>query len=340
MVFYPKKPSDTFSYGKMTNYREIQIINPQLEESVDHHFEKWKKMFSIEFKIEELEMRKSIWTKSVKMVQEHNNNETKPYTLALNRFAAMTHEEFHNAYLMPQSGCSATKNGWLFDKSNDKSLPYEVDWRKKNVLSKVKNQGKCGSCWTFSTTGAIEAHLAIYRKQRLLLSEQQLVDCAGDFDTHGCQGGLPSHAFEYIKYNGGIETETEYPYKAKNMKCKFDKNVETLGLVKDSLNITSGDEESLAAALAHKGPVSIAFHVASDFRLYHKGVYTNSNCPDTAKDVNHAVLAVGYGTDENEIPYFIVKNSWGPQWGINGYFKIEKGKNMCGLSVCNSLPLV
>merc|ERR1712083_861338 len=202
--------------------------------------------------------------------------------------------------------------------------------------------------------GCLEAHLAIKYSNWMAprLSEQQLVDCAGAFDTAGCGGGLPSHAFEYIKYAGGLSTEFSYPYHAVNQNCTFNKTatlethpfrptsagvgVEVPG---GSVNITAGDENSLKYYLATKGPVSVAFQVASDFRHYSYGVYSSTVCKNGAMDVNHAVLAVGYGTDPaSNMTYWTIKNSWDYTWGVNGYFKMEAFKNMCGVANCNAFP--
>jgi cathepsin H len=173
----------------------------------------------------------------------------------------------------------------------------------------------------------------------VLLSEQQLVDCAGAFNNFGCGGGLPSQAFEYIRYNGGIDTEDSYPYAAKDDKCEYHPN--TVGAkVWDVVNITEGAETQLKHAVATMRPVSVAFEVVNDFRLYNGGVYTSSVCHTSPQTVNHAVLAVGYGEDENGTPYWIIKNSWGEDWGLNGYFHMEMGKNMCGVSTCASYPVV
>uniref|UniRef100_A0A3B3UKJ9 Cathepsin H n=1 Tax=Poecilia latipinna TaxID=48699 RepID=A0A3B3UKJ9_9TELE len=149
--------------------------------------------------------------------------------------------------------------------------------------------GACGSCWTFSTTGCLESVTAISTGKLVPLSEQQLVDCAQDFNNHGCNGYY--------------------------------------------------DEMGMVDAVATRNPVSFAFEVTSDFMHYHQGVYTSTKCHNTTDKVNHAVLAVGYGQD-NGTPYWIVKNSWGPYWGIDGYFLIEMGKNMCGLAACSSFPVV
>jgi len=169
------------------------------------------------------------------------------------------------------------------------------------------------------------------------LAEQQLVDCAQAFDNHGCNGGLPSHAFEYVKYAGGISTEDSYPYTAEDHKCTVDSSTFALEVEGGSFNITEGDEASMKSALYGHGPVSIAFQVVDGFRDYTEGVYTSDVCKNAPENVNHAVLAVGYGTLD-ETNYWDVKNSWGADWGDNGFFKIERGVNMCGVAMCNSYP--
>ncbi|NWI40961.1 CATH protein, partial [Picathartes gymnocephalus] len=242
--------------------------------------------------------------------------------------------------------------------------PDSIDWRKKgNFVTPVKNQGACGSCWTFSTTGCLESAIAIATGKLLSLAEQQLVDCAQAFNNHGCSGGLPSQAFEYILYNKGLMGEDSYPYQAKvppaqpqhpsrarpgtasnssslspqNGTCKFQPD-KAVAFVKDVINITQYDEDGMVEAVGKHNPVSFAFEVTSNFMHYRKGVYSNPRCEHTPDKVNHAVLAVGYG-EENGTPYWIVKNSWGHLWGMQGYFLIERGKNMCGLAACASYPV-
>lgn len=208
------------------------------------------------------------------------------------------------------------------------------------MVSPVKSQGQCGSCWTFSTVGALESHWNILGKGRnVTFSEQQLVDCAGDFDNHGCEGGLPSHAFEYIRHIGGIESDLTYPYAAKDGACVFRKHI-AVGYVRfGSYNITQGDEQEMAEKLYTEGPVAVSFQVIAGFKNYNGGVYTVENCGKTTKDVNHAVLATGYGADNGK-SFWNVKNSWGINWGVSGFFKIERGTNMCAIAQCNSYPLI
>ncbi|KAE8674366.1 Cysteine proteinase 3 [Hibiscus syriacus] len=195
-------------------------------------------------------------------------------------FADWSWEEFQKHMLGASQNCSATLKG--SHQLTDVVLPESKDWRETGIVSPVKDQGKCGSCCTFSlalvfmfkydTTGALEAAYHQAFGEGISLSEQQLVDCAGAFDNNGCNGGLPSHAFEYIKHNGGLDTEEAYPYTAKDGVCKF--------------------------SSANVGVKSL----------------TMSTLPCTSQDVNHAVLAVGYGV-ENGVPYWLIKNSRGADWG-------------------------
>jgi cathepsin H len=254
----------------------------------------------------------------------------------------MTDEEFMRFYNVkngvkaPQN-CSATNHHSVAKPSNLGRDSF-WDWRDHNGVSPVKNQGHCGSCWTFSTVGALEAHELLKYKDFTPLSEQQLVDCAQDFDNHGCNGGLPSHAFEYVMSAGGISTETDYPYYAEDRNCTVDPSTYALSVSYGSINITQNDEDGMADAIFHHGPVSIAFQVVDGFRDYLNGTYSSDTCNNTAADVNHAVLAVGYGTDSEGVDYWIIKNSWGTAWGNQGYFNMKRGVNMCGVGQCNSYP--
>jgi cathepsin H len=238
---------------------------------------------------------------------------------------------------MDPQHCSATSKGNYQMSKEQIPADNAVDWRRNGVVTPVKNQGSCGSCWTFSSTGCLESMTAIKTGKLLSLSEQQLVDCARNFDN-GCNGGLPSHAFNYVLYNGGIQSEGDYPYTGRDGKCKFDKT-KVVATVKDEVNITEGAEDELLDAVTSKGPISIAFQVASDFRFYSTGVYDSTVCKSGPMDVNHAVLTVGYNSTSTK-PYWIIKNSWGATWGINGYFWMVRNKNMCGIATCASYPVV
>ncbi|KAJ7955989.1 Cysteine Protease [Quillaja saponaria] len=285
--------------------------------------------------VEEMKLRFGIFSENLKFIRS-TNKKGLPYTLAVNYFADWTWEEFRRNRLGAAQKCSATLKG--NHKLTDVVLPEKKDWRQEGIVTPVKDQGSCGSCWTFSTTGALEAAYSQAFGKNISLSEQQIVDCAGAFNNFGCNGGLPSQAFEYIKYNGGLDTEKAYPYTGKDGICKF--SAENVAIkVLDSVNITLGAEDELKHAVAFVRPVSVTFEVVSGFRFYKKGVYTSNTCGNTPFDVNHAVLAVGYGVEDG-VPYWILKNSWGDNWGDNGYFKMELGKNLCGIATCASYPVV
>jgi len=287
--------------------------------------------------------RFDIFAQNFRRIMAHNGNPEATYRMEVNEFSDLTWDEF-KAVRLGGSGqnCSATlnkvKGAGGFTKPHHKEVPLSVDWRESGAVSEVKDQGSCGSCWTFSTTGCLEAHHFLKTGQSVLLSEQQLVDCADAFDNHGCNGGLPSHAFEYIASAGGLDTETAYPYLGKDAQCSFSKGG-VGATVKGAVNITFQDEVELMEAVGTVGPVSIAFEVTSAFQHYSSGIFREEGCGTGPMDVNHAVLAVGYATDkESGQDYWVVKNSWGTDWGEEGYFKIARGENMCGLSDCASYP--
>ncbi|XP_069029607.1 pro-cathepsin H-like [Embiotoca jacksoni] len=302
----------------------------------EYHFKQWLSQHNKVYDSEEYYQRLHVFAQNKKTIDHHNAG-NHSFTMGLNQFSDMTFEEFRKFYLLTQpQNCSATKGSHV---SRTGPYPEIVDWRVKgNFVTPVKNQDYCGSCWTFSATGCLESVIAITTGKLIALSEQQLNDCAKDFNNHGCLGGLPSQAFEYIKYNKGLMTEKDYPYKGQDDTCNFKPELAAV-FVRDVVNITSYDEKAMVDAVSRLNPVTFSFDAADDFMHYKDGVYSSTRCKNTADSVNHAVLAVGYGAEENGTPYWIVKNSWGTAWGKDGYFLIERGRNMCGLAVCSSYPL-
>ncbi|KAL2956376.1 hypothetical protein AAZX31_18G080200, partial [Glycine max] len=252
-----------------------------------------------------------IFSDNLKLIRS-TNRRSLTYTLGVNHFADWTWEEFTRHKLDAPQNCSATLKG--NHRLTDVVLPDEKDWRKEGIVSQVKDQGNCGSCWTFSTTGALEAAYTQAFGKNISLSEQQLVDCAGAFNNFGCNGGLPSR----------LDTEEAYPYTGKDGVCKFTaKNIAVQ--VIDSINITLGAEDELKQVVAFVWPVSVAFEVVKDFRFYNNGVYTSTICGSTPMDVNHVVLAVGYGVEDG-VPYWIIKNS-NPLYCGKGLFDCDTESN-------------
>lgn len=283
-----------------------------------------------------------------------HNNADNSWTMGINAHSDLTDAEFMQLYSLGTDrstwqNCSAT-SGFYQRRLSTSDIPQSFDWRKysdnngkvRDMTTSVKSQGGCGSCWTFSTAGGLESHYKIHKQSEgdadLDLAEQQLLDCASDFDNKGCNGGLPSHAFEYLMYAGGMMSESSYPYKSSTGVCQFDISKVVAKVPGGANNITALDEDALTEAIFRHGPVSVAFQVDNSFRAYAGGVFNSVSCKSGTQDVNHAVLAVGYGVDPNNIPYYIIKNSWGSGWGENGYFRMRRGANMCGVGQCASFP--
>lgn len=218
--------------------------------------------------------------------------------------------------------------------------PASFDWRLRNVVTPVKNQLTCGSCWAFSAIGCVESHHAIKTNKLVALSEQKLLDC--DKKNQGCHGGFMHDAFEFIMKSGGIESSSEYPYVAKvnpewSQHCnKSQANQNSLVKVLSYRNITGG-EDDMKQFLYRHGPLSIAFN-ANNIPFYQSGIVDYDELECDPLGVNHGLLLVGYGeerspTDGRIIPYWIIKNSWGSSWGEQGYFRVRRGKNVCGVAL-------
>jgi cathepsin H len=179
-----------------------------------------------------------IFEATLREIQEHNLKKTS-WTQGINDYSDLTFDQFFNIRLMAPQNCSATHNLKVSDKFKNLGVPDAFEWNNFGVVTPVKNQGSCGSCWTFSTVGSLESHWNILgRGKNQDFAEQQLVDCAGDFNNFGCSGGLPSQAFEYIKYSNGIESEKTYPYTARNGACVYRPQLAVGKVSYGSYNIT------------------------------------------------------------------------------------------------------
>ncbi len=257
--------------------------------------------------------------------------------MGLNEYSDLTAEEFNeimNGYKM--SLHNSTRG--TFKASKDFVPAEDVDWRTNGAVTGVKNQGQCGSCWSFSATGSLEGQHFRKTGELVSLSEQNLMDCSTSEGNHGCKGGLMDNAFRYIIKNNGIDTEMSYPYQAHDELCRF--KVADVGATMSSfMDVQRDDVQALTSAIGTIGPISVAMDASRPaFHMYKQGVYSDRTCSSTKLD--HGVLAVGYGTYEGT-PYFLVKNSWGATWGMDGYFMIERSaENMCGLATQASYPIV
>lgn len=288
--------------------------------------------------------RLKVFMENKHKIAKHNqkaNNGQKGYTLAMNQFGDLLRHEFVAIMNGFKIGLKiGSTNGSLYLSPFNVVIPASVDWRTQGYVTDVKNQGQCGSCWSFSATGALEGQH--FRKLGVMtsLSEQNLVDCSHSYGNNGCEGGLMDNAFSYIRDNKGIDTEETYPYEGKDEKCRFQKR--DIGATDTGfIDIPEGSEEKLKEAVATVGPVSVAIDASHEsFQFYSKGVYDEEEC--SSEELDHGVLVVGFGTtpDTNE-EYWIVKNSWGTTWGDEGYIKMTRNKkNQCGIASSASYPLV
>ncbi|OAF71586.1 hypothetical protein A3Q56_00646 [Intoshia linei] len=206
----------------------------------------------------------------------------------------------------------------------------QFDWRSYDAVSPIKDQSICGSCWSFGTTGAMEGSYFLNQTQRIILSEQELVDCSWDKGNNGCHGGLENYACSYMKENGGLSTDIQYGrYIGVDAKCK---NSNKAVKIVNCGYISQRNDTALKLALLKYGPITISIDASCDeFGLYTTGILNTTACKTSPSDLDHSVLLVGYG-HENDIPFWILKNSWSTHWGANGYAKIAMGKNDIGIT--------
>ncbi|KAL3157963.1 hypothetical protein ABBQ32_012364 [Trebouxia sp. C0010 RCD-2024] len=297
--------------------------------------------------VEEYERRFAIWCDNLMFVDSYNS-EDKTHWLGLNHFADYTRDEYrqmlgYRADLAPERQLQST----AFRYANTKPPP-SVDWREKGAVTDVKNQEQCGSCWAFSTVGAVEGINAIVTDKLVALSEQELVDC-DTLQDHGCHGGLMDFAFDFIKKNGGLDTEKDYKYQAEEEKCNVAKEHRHVVSIDGHEDVPGNDEQSLLKAVANQ-PVSVAIEADQrEFQLYAGGVF-EAPC-GTALD--HGVLVVGYGSDDSfpvvghkneSVDYWIVKNSWSAGWGDKGYIRLARSNSknspgQCGVAMQASYPI-
>lgn len=278
----------------------------------------------------------------------HNQKATKgekSYHLKMNHFGDQLQNEVvsnMHGYRMDLKKTAHYKEKRLFGATfispANVVLPASVDWRAKGAVTPIKNQGQCGSCWSFSSTGALEGQNFRKTKKLISLSEQNLIDCSTSYGNNGCQGGLMDYAFQYVKDNGGLDTEKTYPYDGLQKECRFNKK--NVGAINVGLvDLPEGDEAKLKEAVATVGPISVAIDASHEsFQFYSHGIYSDPDCKPS--ELDHAVLVVGYGSEGGR-DYWIVKNSWGTSWGEEGYMKLARNENnTCGIASSASYPLV
>jgi len=289
---------------------------------------------------EEYWVRKEIFEHNVERIMEHNRNPTKSWKLGVNKFAASTEAEMQKmmGYNKPQGffNVAQQSNALPSKPVNVSALPDRVDWREKGAVTPVKDQGGCGSCWTFAAAETIESHYFLKTGKLVELSEQQIASCTSNpkhcGGTGGCAGGTAQVAYDSIVAMGGIESQWTNPYisyQGNDQPCTFNKARAAVQLSK-YVQLPNNEYEPLMEAVANVGPIAISVD-ASAWSFYESGIF--DGCNQTTPDVDHAVQLVGYGS-ENGQDYWLVRNSWSPNWGENGYIRLRRSTALrCGTDV-------
>jgi len=313
-------------------------------------FAQWALHNNEEFTIEETFQRFHIWKGNYDIVTKHNSEADAglhTFRLGMNSLAALSHEEY-KAKLSYRHNATKTAPVDVFDPSPSTvgAAPASKDWRKARspkLVSPIKNQKDCGSCWAFSAVEAMESAAAVHTNSTVQIgAPQQLVDCVRHGkDTCNVGGEMHDGYLEVIK-EGGLDTEASYPYKARSWRhCKFkpDSVIKGTESFKGYKQIKVGSEKALLAASAAIPTISIGMDASSNkFQLYKSGVYNVPNCKNDPDDLDHGVAIVGYGTDKGKA-YWLVKNSWGLDWGKLGYILMSKDdKNQCGVASDATYP--
>ncbi|KAG9471121.1 cathepsin S-like isoform X2 [Eleutherodactylus coqui] len=310
--------------------------------SLDSHWYLWAKTHEKMYnnKVDELR-RRVIWEDNLKFIMVHNLEHSlglHSYELGMNHLGDMTSEEVLAAMTgLRHVDISMSNDTDLSENVLKSKVPESIDWRKQNCVTDVKDQGMCSCSWAFSSVGSLECQLKIRSGKLVSLSAQNLVDCSSSYGNSGCAGGFLVAAYRYIIDNG-IESDSTYPYEGQDQTCHF-------SATKKATSVTSykqvpfGDENEMKQVVSKVGPVSAAIDASRrSFYLYKKGVYYDPLC--SSSQPNHAVLVVGYGAEDG-VEYWLVKNSWGPSFGDEGYVKMARNHyNHCGIANYGSYPVV
>jgi cathepsin L len=336
----------------------LNIKNAWIEYKKMHH----KKYNSFQ----EDAKRLAVWLRNRALIIEHNLNITidanhtgRPgFTLIENYLADWLPAEYKkllgfnstNPKLSRKSALARTFpfNGYIIptlppslipyrNTVNVSSLPATVNWTAKGFVNPVENQGQCGDCWAFAACGAMEAQYYNVTGKSATMSEQNLLDCTTSYGNQGCNGGSMNAAYTYVQNIKGVDSYNSYPYTGTEGSCAY-KTSSSLGYVKGYQTVEIGNELALQQAVALIGPVSVGIDASlPSFQLYHTGVYQPADCSST--NLDHAVLVVGYGTTSDNTDYWLIKNSWGTSWGIQGYMMMARNdNNMCGIASDASFP--
>ncbi|KAJ3674681.1 hypothetical protein LUZ60_005297 [Juncus effusus] len=327
---------------KLVSFLLFFLLSPLASSSSSFSplFESWCSKYNKTYASEEEKLaRFRVFEQNAAFVEAHNSAADKGYSVELNGFADLTANEFRSARLGLAAQSIAQPSGrTVFNGFGAEfKIPDSLDWRDQGAVTKVKDQGSCGACWSFSATGAIEGINKIVTGSLVSVSEQELIDCDRSYNM-GCNGGLMDYAYKWVIKNDGIDSESDYPYKAKDGSCNNNKVKNRVVTIDGYTDILPNREDLLLQAVATQ-PISVGIcGSASGFQLYSKGIFTGP----CSTSLDHAVLIVGYGSSDDQ-DYWIVKNSWGSSWGMDGYILMQRNANnsngLCGINMMPSYPI-
>lgn len=305
------------------------------------NFETWAKTNNKTYSKSEFIYRFRVFQQNMNYVYEHNSKNYS-FTLGLNKFADLTNSEFIEKYIgfnnKEQTQNREQDPDHLYRYDSTLEIPVSLDWRKKGLVTSIKDQGICACSWAFSTTGSVEGAWA-FNYTQVSLSEQNLLDCSRLNGNFGCTSGSVLSSYKYIIQNQGIDTESSYPYEVStSYNCRY--SIRNRGAtISNYGEITQGSESALQNALVYRGPISAKIDSNNlSFQLYNGGYYYEPKCSST--DLSHSVLVIGYDSSSSG-EYWIVKNSWGTSWGESGYINMAKNQNNnCGIATQSYFPII
>ncbi|KAL0811789.1 hypothetical protein ABMA28_009219 [Loxostege sticticalis] len=320
-----------------------EFVHPGHEEHLHDEFDRFKNKHNKQYATEiEHAKRLNIFRQNLRFIHS-NNRARRGFTLAVNHLADRTDDELAalrgRRYSGPNRGLPFPYTDSLLEEESDK-LPSEFDWRLFGAVTPVKDQSVCGSCWSFGTVGAVEGALFLHNGGHLIrLSQQALIDCSWGYGNNGCDGGEDFRSYQWIMKHG-LPTEEDYGgYLGQDGYCHID-NVTLVTTVKNWVNVTSNNENALRLAIFKHGPISVAIDASQKtFSFYSNGVYYEPKCKNKIDELDHAVLAVGYGILKGQ-KYWLIKNSWSNLWGNDGYVLMSSRNNNCGVETAPTYVLI
>ncbi|XP_041037745.1 cathepsin L-like [Carcharodon carcharias] len=323
------------SFGLLHAEVDVEEDDIDIEDEAElrSKFEEFKEQYKKTYDQKEEEKRFQIFVENLKAAKRMQEQDRGTAIYGITKFSDMSDEEFGGFYLNPV--ISNNNDTWpeemlsaeVAEPLTNMSLPRCFDWRKLGAVTEVKNQRRCGSCWAFGTVANIESLLYIKTHKLITLSEQELLDC--DHWDKGCKGGYPFNAFNSICHLGGMMSSRDYRYKGRqHSSCHF-KSTRVVMKIR-TYHFIQSHEVEMQRWIAHRGPIVVTMN-ASALKIYKRGILRPRIGYCSCNKLDHVALITGYGVARGK-PYWVVKNSWGKKWGEQGYFRIYRGENACGIS--------